>query len=45
MDKQSPNNKSNSDKPKTWSNAELRRVARVFELLIRIDNRKKGSSK
>jgi hypothetical protein len=28
--------------PKAWTNAELKRVARVFELLINIDKRQKN---
>lgn len=42
MDKQPPNKVTNASQTKPWSDAELRRVARVFELLIRIDKRKKG---
>lgn len=44
MDKQ-PNNDNPplASQTKLWSDAELRRVSRVFELLIRIDKRvKKG---
>lgn len=45
MDKQPPNKVVKASQPKPWSDAELRRVARVFELLIRIDKRqKKGRS-
>jgi hypothetical protein len=45
MDKQSPSDKTKASQPKPWSDAELRRVARVFDLLIRIDKRqKKGRS-
>lgn len=45
MDKQPPTNKPQASQAKPWSDAELRRVARVFELLIRIDKRqKKGRS-
>jgi len=42
MDKQPPSKTTNANQAKPWSDAELRRVARVFELLIRIDQRKKG---
>ncbi len=45
MDKQPPSNKSQDSQAKPWSDAELRRVSRVFELLIRVDKRlKKGKS-
>ncbi len=40
MDKP-PTNKPQVNQAKHWSDAELRRVARVFELLIRIDKRQK----
>lgn len=44
MDKQ-PNNEPQDSHAKPWSDAELRRVSRVFELFIRIDKRlKKGKS-
>ena len=39
MDKQPPNKITKPSQPKPWSDAELRRVARVFDLLIRIDKR------
>jgi hypothetical protein len=42
MDKQPPSKTTEASQAKPWSDAELRRVARVFELLIRIDKRKKG---
>lgn len=45
MDKQPPNKATKASQPKPWSDAEMRRVARVFELLMRIDKRqKKGRS-
>ena len=44
MDKQLINNKDADGQAKPWSDAELRRATRVFELLIRIDKRQKGRS-
>lgn len=45
MEKQPPSNKSQTSQAQPWSDAELRRVTRVFELLIRVDKRlKKGKS-
>ncbi len=44
MDKQPQSNKSQKSQAKPWSDAELRRATRVFELLIRIDKRQKGRS-
>jgi hypothetical protein len=46
MDKQPPStNIPQASQIQPWSDAELRRVSRVFELLIRVDKRlKKGKS-
>lgn len=41
MDKQPDSNAKKMSQTKLWSDAELRRVARVFELLIKIDKRMK----
>lgn len=41
MEQPKAGTKSQTSQAKPWSDAELRRVARVFELLIRIDKRQK----
>jgi hypothetical protein len=41
MDKQPDNNAKQMSQTKLWSDAELRRVTRVFDLLIRVDKRLK----
>jgi len=42
MEQSKDNNQPKNSQTKRWSDAEVRRVARVFDLLLRIDQRKRG---